>query len=47
MGVLGRARPGQAIGIELRDERYDKLVIEVDDPDGVVTQIREAAAVAS
>jgi hypothetical protein len=31
----------KAIAIELRDERYSKLVIEVDDPDQEIQRIRE------
>lgn len=34
--------PDKAIAIELRDERYSKLVIEVDDPDAEIHRIRQA-----
>jgi hypothetical protein len=39
--------PAKAIGIELQDERYDRLVIEVDDPEPEIAQIRQATAVAT
>jgi hypothetical protein len=32
----------KAIGIELEDERYDKLVIEVTDPETEIARIRKA-----
>jgi hypothetical protein len=34
--------PENAIAIQLRDERFARLVIEVDDPDGAVGAIRDA-----
>jgi len=34
--------PEKAIVIDLHDERYQQLVVEVDDPEGVVTLIRSA-----
>jgi hypothetical protein len=39
--------PEKAIAIALRDERYDKLVIEVDNPPQEIICIREAVAAAS
>jgi hypothetical protein len=36
-------KPDKAIVIALRHEHYDKLIIEVDDPEGEVARIREAA----
>ena len=33
--------PDKAIAIELRDQRYSKLVIEVDDPDAEIQRIRQ------
>jgi hypothetical protein len=36
--------PGKAISIALRDERYDKLVIEVENPTQDIVRIREALA---
>ena len=39
--------PAKAIGIDLRDERYSKLVIEADDPDDQIRRIREAASLAA
>jgi hypothetical protein len=35
--------PDKAIGIELRDERYARLVIEVADPEAEIRQIAQAA----
>jgi hypothetical protein len=35
--------PEKAIGIELRDERYGHLVIEVEDPEQEISRIEEAA----
>ena len=34
--------PEKAIGIHLRDERYAKLVVEVNDPDDAIDRIRRA-----
>jgi hypothetical protein len=34
--------PEKAVAIRLRDERYSRLVIEVDDPDGTVAAINAA-----
>jgi len=34
--------PEKAIVIDLHDERYQQLVVEVDDPEGAVTLIRSA-----
>jgi hypothetical protein len=34
--------PEKAIGIQLQDERYGKLVIEVADPDDAIGQLRRA-----
>ena len=34
--------PEKAIGIQLRDERYGKLIAEVADPDEVIDRIRGA-----
>lgn len=39
--------PAKAIGIDLRDERYSRLVIEADDPDDQIRRIREAAGLAA
>jgi hypothetical protein len=39
--------PANTIAIALRDERYDKLVLEVEDPEQDVVRIREALAPAS
>jgi hypothetical protein len=39
--------PAKAIGIDLRDEHYSKLVIEADDPDDQIRRIREAASLAA
>jgi hypothetical protein len=36
--------PNKAIGIELRDERYDKLVVEVADPQAEIARISAATA---
>jgi hypothetical protein len=36
--------PEKAIGIELRDERYGRLVLEVEDPERELTAIKEATA---
>jgi hypothetical protein len=33
--------PDKAIAIELRDERYSQLVIEVDDPDEEIQRVRQ------
>src|SRR4051794_17211328 len=33
--------PDKAIAVELRDERYSKLLIEVDDPDEEIQRIRQ------
>ena len=38
--------PDKAIGIELRDERYDKLVVEVADPQAEVARISAVIAAA-
>lgn len=35
-------RPENAIAILLKDERYQRLVVEVADPDQTITQIRAA-----
>ncbi len=35
--------PAKAIVIELRDERYSRLVVEVDDPEAALHLIRSAA----
>ena len=35
-------QPENAIAIRLRDERFARLVIEVEDPDGVVSKINSA-----
>jgi hypothetical protein len=34
--------PAKAIGIELRDERYSKLVVGADNPEDQIKRIREA-----
>ena len=34
--------PEKAIALSLRDERYSKLVVEVEDPDAVIAAIRAA-----
>lgn len=34
--------PGRALVFDLKDKRFDQLVVEVDDPDSVVTQVRAA-----
>ena len=39
--------PDKAIGIDLRDERYHRLVVEADDPDDQIRRIREAAGLAA
>jgi hypothetical protein len=39
--------PARAIAIELRDQRYDRLVIEVEDPAGTVAKISRAQALAA
>ncbi len=39
--------PAKAIGIDLRDEHYSRLVIEADDPEDQVRRIREAAGLAA
>ena len=39
--------PAKAISIDLRDERYSRLVIEADDPDDQISRIREAAGLAA
>lgn len=36
-----------AIGIELRDERYSRLVLEVEDPETDIARIEQAAAAAA
>lgn len=36
--------PGKAIAISLRDDNFTKLIIDVEDPDAVVTQIIRAVA---
>jgi hypothetical protein len=36
--------PAKAIGIELRDEHYSKLVVEVGNPEEQIRQIQETAA---
>jgi hypothetical protein len=36
--------PEHAIGIQLRDEKYDQIVVEVGDPEDAITRIRRAAA---
>jgi len=38
--------PDKAIGIELRDERYARLVIEVADPDAEINRIAQAVPAA-
>jgi hypothetical protein len=38
--------PDKAIAIELRDERYDKLVIDAENPEEDIVRIREAIATA-
>ncbi len=37
----------KAIVIRLKDEGYERLVVEVDDPDGVVARIDQAAGASS
>jgi hypothetical protein len=39
--------PAKAIAIVLHDERYDKLVLDVEDPEQDVVRIREALAAVS
>ena len=39
--------PAKAIGIDLRDEHYSKLVVEADDPDDQIRRIREAVSLAA
>ena len=39
--------PDRAIVVDLRDETYRRLVVEVEDPDRTVARLREAAAVSS
>jgi hypothetical protein len=36
--------PDKAIAIDLQHEQYEKLLVEVDDPDREVARIRDAAA---
>jgi hypothetical protein len=36
--------PEKAIGIQLRDERYGKLVVAVAEPDEVIDRIRDATS---
>lgn len=36
--------PDRAVGIQLRDERYDRLVVEVDDPGATIAAIGSATA---
>jgi hypothetical protein len=40
-------RPEKAVAILLHDERYARLVIEVEDPDAVIASIRAATAAAA
>jgi hypothetical protein len=47
VGALGRPRRDKVIGIELQDEHYSRLVIEVDDPEREIARIREAVATLS
>jgi hypothetical protein len=37
----------KAIGIDLQDEHYSRLVVEADDPDDQIRRIREAAGLAT
>jgi hypothetical protein len=39
--------PEKTVVIRLRDERYARLVIEVEDPEATVARVNEAAARAS
>jgi hypothetical protein len=39
--------PEKTVVIHLRDERYARLVIEVEDPEATVARVNEAAARAS
>jgi len=39
--------PEKAIGVELRDERYSRLVLEVDDPEGDIPRIARATTAIS
>jgi len=39
--------PQQTVVIQLKDERYRRLVIEVEDPEATVARVNEAAAGAS
>jgi hypothetical protein len=41
---LGLHDPEKAIGIQLRDERYGKLVVAVAEPDEVIDRIRDATS---
>lgn len=36
--------PEKAIAVRVRDDRYGRLVVEVDDPEGTLEAIRRAAA---
>ena len=45
MGLLGRPHPERAVIIDLADERYARLVIEVDDPWASAASINQALAV--
>jgi hypothetical protein len=36
--------PDKAIAIQLRDERYDRLVLEVENPEQEVTRVEQATA---
>jgi hypothetical protein len=36
--------PRRAIAIELRDERYARLVLEVEDPEAEIARVQQAAA---
>ena len=44
---LGRTRSRKAIAIELFDERYHKLVVEVENPDQDIARIEDAIATAT
>jgi hypothetical protein len=39
--------PAKAIGLDLRDEHYTKLVVQVDNPEEHIGKVGEATQVAS
>jgi uncharacterized protein (DUF1778 family) len=45
VGLLGRHDPERAVIIHLADERYDRLVVEVDDPWATAASVNQALTV--